>query len=96
MWAYYQPILKAEAGGTARRTDFEPAVMNLMSAALQPGDREPLGRGTERWQKMIRWARKHLVAEGWLEAGSGPVWRITESGRWATEKEISPPSLAGT
>ena len=88
LWSYYQPILKAlaEAGGAASRSDLEPAVERLMSATFLPGDREPLGRGSERWQVLIRRARKHLIDEGWIESGSGKAWRITEAGRRAAEK----------
>jgi hypothetical protein len=97
-WAYYQPILKAlaEAGGAAGRVELEPSVARLMSGALQPGDHEPLGRGTERWQVLIRRARKHLAAEGWIEAGPNRTWRITEAGRRAASKPLGPPKGTGT
>lgn len=90
MWSYYQPILRALAdrGGAARRADLEPAVERLMSRAFQPSDRDPLARGLQRWQVMIRRARKHLVAEGWIEAGAGMEWRITESGMQAAKRPL--------
>jgi hypothetical protein len=93
MWAYYQPILKAlaDAGGEARRAQLEPLVERLMGETLQSGDHEPLGRGTERWQVVIGRARKHLAAEGWIERGPSPTWRITESGRRAASKPLGPP-----
>jgi hypothetical protein len=93
LWAYYQPILRAlvEADGEARRVELEPTVERLMDGMLQPGDREPLGRGTVRWQVMIRRARKHLSAEGWIEGKPGGAWRITDAGRRAAAKPISPP-----
>ena len=83
LWAYYQSILRAlvEAGGAARRTALEPVVRKLLQDTVQPGDDEPLARGQARWQVMIRRARKPMVAEGWLEPGVGPTWRITDSGR---------------
>lgn len=92
LWAYYQPILKAltEAGGEARRGELEPTVERLMSSTLQPGDRHPMARGQERWQVMIRRAHKPLVAEGWIEDGSGAVWRITDAGRRAAEEPLGP------
>jgi hypothetical protein len=37
---------------------------------------------------MIRRARKHLAREGWIEGGSGRLWRITEAGRRAATKPI--------
>ena len=92
LWSYYQPILQAllEANGEARRTDLEPAVERVMREALQPADRESMARGHQRWQVMIRRARKHLSAEGWIEAGLSPVWRITDAGRRAASKPLAP------
>ena len=88
LWAYYQPILKAlsELGGEARRIDLEAPVERLMADRFQPGDRQQMAGGHERWQIMIRRVRKHLVAEGWIEEGSGSVWRITDAGRRGAEK----------
>ncbi len=90
LWSYYQSILKAlvEVGGVAVRSSLESTVVRLMGATLQPGDREPLGRGTERWQVMIRRARKHLAHEGWIEDRSGKAWRITDAGRRAAERPV--------
>src|SRR5439155_18851781 len=91
LWAYYQPILKAlvQAGGECRRSDLEPRVERVLGSDLPPGDRLPVGRSGERWRVMVRRARKHLAAEGWIENGRGPVWRITETGRRAAEKPIA-------
>ena len=91
LWAYYQPILKAlaEAGGESRIVDLEPSVERNLGEMLQPSDRVEMSHGRQRWQVMIRRARKHLVTEGWIEDGSGRIWRITESGRRAAEKPIS-------
>ncbi len=84
-WQYYHPILQAlvELGGEAPRSEIEPVVERLMARVLQAGDRALNARGHQRWQVMIRWARKHLVSEGWLEADRGRVWRITDAGREA-------------
>jgi hypothetical protein len=92
LWAYYQPILKAlvEAGSEARREELEPAVERIMGSTFQPGDRDVMARGQARWQRMIRRARKQLVAQGWLEEGSGAVWRITAAGRQAAKKSLEP------
>jgi hypothetical protein len=90
LWAYYQPILQAlvESGGECRRNELEPLVERLMSAALQPGDRQAMARGRERWRVMIQRARKALVSEGWIEARSGKDWRITDAGRRAASKPL--------
>lgn len=81
LWLYYQPILQAltQAGGECRRSDLEPRVARLMSASLKAGDR---------WQVMIRRARKPIAAEGWIEVGTGKLWRITPAGRRAAEQPI--------
>lgn len=98
LWSYYQPILRAlaEAGGEARRRDLEPAVERLMSETLKPPDREPMARGLERWQVMIRRARKHMAAEGWIDDGAGPVWSITDTGRRAASKPLEPRQKGGS
>lgn len=85
LWSYYQPILKAiaGAGGECRREDIEKAILETMAPQLQPADRVIAGGGRERWQNMIRRARKGLIAEGWLERSAGGSWRITDSGQRA-------------
>jgi hypothetical protein len=82
LWLYYQPILQAlaQAGGECRRAELELCVERAMGASLKTGDR---------WQVMIRRARKPLTAEGWIEPGTGKLWRITPSGRRAAEQPMS-------
>jgi hypothetical protein len=82
LWLYYQPILQAlaQAGGECRRAELEPRVERVMGASLKAGDR---------WQVMIRRARKPLAAEGWIEPGTGKLWRITPSGRRTAEQPMS-------
>jgi hypothetical protein len=43
--------------------------------------------GRERWQVMIRRARKHMFKEGWLSSRSNKVWEITAAGRQVAEKQ---------
>ncbi len=90
LWVYFQPILQGlvRAGGECRRADLDAHVERLMSASLHPGDREAMTRGRERWRVMVQRAHKPLVAEGWIENGTGPVWRITDVGRRAADKPI--------
>lgn len=87
LWRYYQPVLRAlvQLGGEAGRADLEPVVEKQMLGTLQPADRALMPRGRERWREMIRRSHKPLVAEGWVV--KGPVWRITEAGRKAAERE---------
>ena len=91
LWQYFQPILRilVQLGGQARRPDLEAHMQSLMAAAFLPGDTVTLAHGRERWRIMVRRARKHLVAEGWIESHHGPVWKITEAGRNAAEKAVS-------
>jgi len=87
LWEYYQPILKAlvELGGKASRSKIEPIVKRFMESKFQPGDSDTMARGRIRWQVMIQRARKHLVSEDWLEAHTGSLLHITQSGRQAAK-----------
>src|SRR5262245_61638962 len=91
LWSYFQPILQALAslGGEARRSDLEDQVGSLIAASILPGDRTPMAQGRERWRVMIGRARKAMAAEGWIENGSGPTWKITEAGRNAAKKPMN-------
>ena len=84
-WAYYQPVLKAlvDCGGEGSRREIESRVLAQLRGEFQAADHRRMVGGKERWQVMIHRSRRHLVAEGWLEPGSGAKWRITESGRQA-------------
>lgn len=88
LWVYFQLQGLVQAGGEGRRDELEALVERLMSASLQPGDRDAMARGRERWKVMVQRARKALVAEGWIEDRSGKVWRITDAGRRAAAKPI--------
>lgn len=90
LWLYYQPILQAllQAGGESRWTELEPHVERLMAPSLQPGDRAAASRGRQRWQVMLRRARKLLTAEGWIEDAGGKLWRVTEAGRKAADQPL--------
>jgi hypothetical protein len=91
LWGFYQPILRAlaQSGGQAVSKDLEVGVEKVMGATLLPGDHAQLSRGRERWRVMVLRARKHLVAEGWIEDRRGAKWYITEAGRRAAEKSAS-------
>jgi hypothetical protein len=93
LWGFYQPILKAlhQLGGEATAAEIEPAVERIMESMLLPGDRARLSGGRERWKVVIRWTRKHLVEEEWLENRKGATWRITDAGRRAADKMPAPP-----
>lgn len=85
LWAYYQPILQTllEMGGSARRQEIEGEFERMHAGLLQSGDMEKMAGNMPRWQKMIRRARKHLIEQEFIEAGSGKVWQITDEGKSA-------------
>src|SRR5262245_42537823 len=91
LWAYYQPILRAlkAVGGESRRATLEAEVERVMGSTLLPGDQLGMARGRERWRVMVQRARKHLVGEGWIENGSGTIWKITDAGRRAADSATS-------
>lgn len=88
LWAYYQPILRAlvEIGGEGTRADLEFQVLQLMKHQLRSGDGASGSAARERWRVMVQRARKPLVSEGWIEAGAGKLWRITDAGRRAARE----------
>lgn len=96
LWKYYQPVLRALAalGGEARRNEIEVELLRTMGAELLPADHAKLTNGDEKWQRMVRHTRKHLIAEGWIEDRFGFEWKITASGRRAAER--APAEAKGT
>lgn len=85
LWEYYQPILRAldEIGGVGTRGEIEGVIHKQALLVRKSGDQQKMAGGRQRWQVMIQRARKHLVAEGWIEPDSGRKWMITASGRRA-------------
>lgn len=90
-WQYYPPITRCliALGGKASLKELEDEFLKQMEGHLQTGDHAPSSNGRERWQVMIRRARKHMVQEGWLSAGSTKFWEITASGRKLTENKTT-------
>jgi hypothetical protein len=88
-WQYYAPILRSlvTLNGTASLKDIEAEFLRQMNSHLRSGDRATLAGGRERWQVMIRRARKHMIKEGWLSAKSNTLWEITAAGRKVAEKQ---------
>ena len=98
LWRYYQPILAAlvQAGGEATARSLEPLVEKNLAGDLGSGDRAMVRAGVQQWQRMIRRARKHLAAEGWIEPRSSFRWKITEAGKKAsTGRQFSGPGKMG-
>ena len=85
LWSYYQPILQTllEIGGSATRQQIEAEFERIHAGVLQSGDMEIMAGNMPRWQKMIRRARKHLMEQEFIRAGSGKVWQITDEGKRA-------------
>jgi Mrr restriction endonuclease-like protein len=88
-WQYYAPILRSlvALGGKATLSDLEAEFLRQMEPHLRVGDRSRMVAGRERWQVMIRRARKHMFKEGWLSSRSGKLWEITAAGRQVPEKQ---------
>ena len=87
-WQYYSPIARAlvALGGKASLDDLEAEFLRQMETCLHASNHAQMANGRERWQAMIRIARKHMFKEGWLSTGSGKVWEITAAGRRVAEK----------
>lgn len=88
-WQYYAPIVRTlvTLGGKASLSDLEAAFFRKMEPDLRVGDRSHMAAGLERWQVMIRRARKHMVKEGWVLSRSSKLWEITAAGRLVAEKQ---------
>jgi len=84
-WEYYQPILSAlvQAGAEATASSLEPLVEKLLDGKLKSADLARNSHGIEKWRIMIKRARRHLAAEGWIEDRKGATWKLTDSGRRA-------------
>jgi hypothetical protein len=88
-WQYYVPIARSlvALGGKGSLSDLEAEFLRQMESRLQVGDRAKMASGRERWQMMIRSARKHMVKEGWVLSRSSKLWEITATGRQVAEKQ---------
>ena len=88
-WQYYAPILRSlvELGGKACLSDLEAEFLRQMEPHLRVGDHSYMTGGRERWQIMIRRARKHMVKEGWLLSRSSKLWEISAAGRQVADKK---------
>jgi len=86
-WQYYAPIARSlfSLGGKASLSDLEAEFLRQMEPHLRVGDRSRMAGG-ERWQVMIRRARKHMFKQGWL---SIEVTRYGKSLRLADSSQKS-------
>lgn len=89
LWSYYKPILRAIAANEGRMSTPQLLVTlePIVRSSFQAADLETASSGKPRWQVMVRKARKPMVKEGFLEAGSGQVWRITSAGQRAAAND---------
>jgi hypothetical protein len=88
-WQYYAPILRSLVvlGGKASLSELEAEFLRQTEPLLRVGDHSYMTGGRERWQVMIRRARKHMVKEGWISARSSKLWEITSAGRQVADKK---------
>jgi len=80
LWEYYQPILAALASldGKATSSELEKSIEPMLPLKLKQYE-----GSAEGWKKMIRRARRPMTKEGFLELGTGKVWKLTAEGRRA-------------
>jgi hypothetical protein len=85
LWGYYEVILQAlsSANGRVSTADLISRLEPIIGKTLKSSDLEPMSDGLPRWQRMVKRARKHMLKEGFIEAGRGADWRITATGRRA-------------
>jgi len=88
-WQYYAPIARClvALGGKASLSDLEAEFTRQMETRLRVGDRSQMAGGRERWQVLIRRARKHMIKEGWILSKNNKLWEISTSGRQVAEKQ---------
>lgn len=103
---YFDPVLAAVqlAGGAGGTDEIARQIPKLMKTLLKPADHEPLASvpTTPRWRNALLWARRDMVADGWLEPDTpSDVWQATEAGQWrrecaALERNAPPEAPAGS
>ena len=88
-WEYYRPLLQCliDLDGDATRSRLETLFEQRFGSWLKPGDKATLPRGQARWKVIIGRCKKHLIAEGFVEAPNHLIWRVTPAGRKAAEQE---------
>jgi len=101
----YLPLLLeiAERGGKTRpsehragKTAYEALALalNLKREDLDMEVKEPEHPKRNKWENMVRWARKDLVDLGYLDGSEWGVWKLTEKGWEATKSKKMFPSMS--
>lgn len=90
LWEFYRPILQAivDLGGDATRKDIEGKLEETLPASLKDGDLVANARGLPRWKVMVGRARKHMIAEGFVNGEHALRWRITSKGEQAAKSGV--------
>jgi restriction system protein len=84
--AYYQPILQIlnEQGGSAKMSDVQERLAQVMKGVLREVDYKTLASGTVRWRNTAQFARNTMVKDGRLKSKSPRgIWEISEAARTA-------------
>jgi len=91
LWEYYRPILKAlvQLGGEAYVAEVEEATRPFLADILGPEEMTMMTGGKLIWKRAIRRARRHMIREGFLEAGTALRWKITTEGKRAADEKLS-------
>ncbi len=81
--------------GEATLQDLEKEVEPILASRIKVGDSLASAGGIERWKVMIRRARKPMIKEGFIESGSGKIWKITIEGQRAADQKSQAARPAG-
>ena len=90
LWEFYRPILQAlvALGGDATRKQIEAQLDETIAGILKEGDCVTNARGVPRWKIMVRRARKHMIAEGFVTGENLLRWKITSKGEQAAKSGV--------
>jgi len=90
LWEFYRPILQAivSLGGEATRKQIEGKLQETLTSSLKEGDSVTNAHGVPRWTIMVRRARKHMIAEGFVTGDNPLKWKITSKGEQAAKSGV--------
>lgn len=85
------PVLKVinDAGGSVRPSEAISKVMELYPAMTDVDKASRTPNGQNRINLRIRWARKDLVLDGYVDGSTYGIWKITDKGRKYLEENWS-------
>lgn len=89
LWSFYKPVARAllNLGGEANKQQLIPQVAKILGAYLKPGDLESTAQGLPIWHRAVARARRPMIRDGYLQAGTGLAWRLTPLGKKLAQQE---------